>query len=288
MLYYFLPQPTVHGGIKVGFHFASSLRKLGVEVVMVTPNGAAPNWFPSNLAVQRRERILPTLRKTDKVLFSHPRDYEALEKTGAKLILHCQGTDESILPAVNDKKVTLLACWKQAEIFFLDNSRQCENVGISISETFFYNGQVKKPGSYSVMPRRGVLQHEEMLVDFEKRVIDNRTEKETAEILKSTSGFIALAENEWFGLPALEAMAAGCLVVSPQAIGGGEYLKHGTNCLISEIDELSGKMLELLSSESKQEQLRFAAMRTASAYHPSSQLAHLRRRIQSGGLKWLH
>ncbi len=272
----------------MGFQFASILRKCGAEVIMVTPNGAAPNWFPSNLTVLRRERILPVLKKTDKVLFSHPRDYGDLEKTGAKLILHCQGTDESILPILNDKKVELLACWEQAESFFNENSRQGENVGISISEVFFYNGQMKKPGSYSIMPRRGTLYHEEKLVSFEKRVIDNCTEKETGEILKSVSGFIALAENEGFGLPALEAMAAGCLVVSPRTVGGGEYLQHGTNCLISEVDDLSGTMLELLNSEPEREQFRTAAMKTASAYHPRSHLRHLQRNIQSGGLKWLH
>jgi hypothetical protein len=263
------------------------LRKLGAEVSMVTPNGSAPNWFPSNLTVLRRERVLPALTKTDKVLFSHPRDYQDLEKTGAKMIFHCQGTDESILPILYDKKVELLSCWQQAESFFEENSRQGENVSISISEVFFYNGQLKKPGSYSIMPRRGTLPNEEKLVAFEKRVIDNRNEKETGEILKSVSGFIALVENEGFGLPALEAMAAGCVVVSPRTIGGGEYLTHGINCLISEVEDLSGTMAELLSSESKQEELRFAAMKTASAYHPRSQLSHLRRRIQSGGLKWL-
>lgn len=288
MLYYFLPQPTIHGGIKVGFQFASMLRKFGAEVAMVTPNGSAPSWFPSNLTVLRRERALPALTKTDKVLFSHPRDYQDLEKTGAKLILHCQGTDKSILPIVYDKKVELLACWEQAENFFQEHSRQGENVGISISEVFFYNGQLKKPGSYSIMPRRGTLQNEEALVGFEKRVIDNCTEKETGEILKSVSGFIAIAENEGFGLPALEAMAAGCLVVSPRTIGGGEYLTHGINCLISEVEDLSGIMKELLSSESNHQELRFAAMKTASAYHPRTQLGHLRRKIESGGLKWLH
>ncbi len=287
MLYYFLPQPTIHGGIKVGFQFASILKTLGVDVMMVTPNGYAPNWFPSNLTVLRRERILPALKKTDKALFSHPRDYGDLEKTGAELILHCQGTDESILPILNDKRVELLACWDQAEIFFREHSRQAENVGISISEIFFYNGQMKKPGSYSIMPRRGTLRHEEKLFGFEKRIIDNRIEKETAEILKSTSGFIALAENEWFGLPALEAMAAGCLVVSPRTIGGGEYLLDGTNCLLSEAEELSSKMLELLNFESKHEELRLAATRTAAGYHPRSQLIELRKKINSGGLKWL-
>jgi hypothetical protein len=287
MLYYFLPQPTIHGGIRVGFQFAAILRKIGAEVMIVTPNGAAPNWFPSNLTLLRRERVLPALRQADTVLFSYPLDYEVLEKTGAKLILHCQGTDESVLPIVNDKKVELLACWEQAESFFREHSRPFENVGISISEVFFYTGQVKKPGSYSLMPRLGALHHKEKLVGFEKREIDNRTEKETAEILKSVSGFIALGANEGFGLSALEAMAAGCLLVSPQTIGGGEYLMDGTNCLITEVEGLSETMLELLSSESKYEELRLGAMRTASEYHPRSQLSHLRRRIKSGGLKWL-
>lgn len=288
MIFYFLPEPTIHGGIKVGFQFTAMLRQLGLDVVVVTPNGSAPQWFSSEVPVLRRENVLPKLSPKDRVMFSLPHDYQELKQTGARLVFHCQGTDELIIPVLQDESVEILTCWEQASEFVFELGRDSENVGISISRIFFYSGQLKKPGTYAVMPRRGSLPHPNKLNGFEKREIHEMKEGQVAGTLKKTSGFLALSENEWFGLPALEAMAAGCLVVTPKTIGGGEYLIDGKNCLVEELDNLAERMSHVLNREEDHIRLRQEAINTSYKYHPRAQFQHLQKMINGGGLKFLN
>jgi glycosyltransferase involved in cell wall biosynthesis len=53
--------------------------------------------------------------------------------------------------------------------------------------------------------------------------IDGATETETAEILAESAVFLSLSHLEGFGLPPIEAMASGCLVVGYHGFGGKEY-----------------------------------------------------------------
>jgi glycosyltransferase involved in cell wall biosynthesis len=287
MLFYFLPEPTIHGGIKVGFQFAALLRQLGIDTVMVTPNGSAPTWFASQVPVLRREKVFPKLTRNDQVMFSLPHDYKILKNTKASLIFHCQGTDEAIVPIVLDESVELLTCWNQASEFTGGFGRQSVNVGISISREFFYSGQLKQLGSYAVMPRRGSLFFPEKLASFTQIPITGLNEQDVSEILKRASAFLALSEDEWFGLPALEAMAAGCLVISPKTIGGIEYLNDGKNCFIESVEHLSERLSLLLNNEITYRDLRHEAMKTAAQYHPRAQFHHLEKIFESGDLKFL-
>jgi glycosyltransferase involved in cell wall biosynthesis len=53
--------------------------------------------------------------------------------------------------------------------------------------------------------------------------IDGATETETAAILAESAIFLSLSHLEGFGLPPVEAMASGCLVVGYHGFGGKEY-----------------------------------------------------------------
>lgn len=59
---------------------------------------------------------------------------------------------------------------------------------------------------------------------WQLKAIDGVAELEVAEILRSSAVFLALSEREGFGLPPLEAMACGCLVVGFHGEGGKEYM----------------------------------------------------------------
>lgn len=287
MIFYFLPTPTIHGGIKVGFQFSALLCELGVNVVIATPNGAAPQWFPSQLPVLSREKVMRDLTSEDRVIFSLPHDYEELRKSSARLIFHCQGTDEAIIPILQDENVEILTCWGQANEFVTRFSRKSVNVGISISRTFFYSGEAKSPGTYAFMPRRGFLPSQKKLIMFHGRPIHNANESQVVQVLKKSSVFVALSENEWFGLPALEAMASGCIVVSPKTLGGSEYLIHGENCFVEKVEDLVERVFEVLGNEQDHQHLRQAALEMSYHYHPRTQLRNLRKILESGGLECL-
>lgn len=53
--------------------------------------------------------------------------------------------------------------------------------------------------------------------------LDNLSEIETAEILQSAKLFLSFGLREGFGLPPLEALACGCLVVGYDGLAGREY-----------------------------------------------------------------
>lgn len=82
------------------------------------------------------------------------------------------------------------------------------------------------------MPRRrgheakqllGLLERRGALEGWEVIAIQGRTESQAAEILRSSSIFLSFSELEGFGLPPLEALACGCLVVGFDGFGGREF-----------------------------------------------------------------
>jgi hypothetical protein len=67
---------------------------------------------------------------------------------------------------------------------------------------------------------RGVLH------DWEVIAIHGRTEAEVADLLRTTQIFLSFSRLEGFGLPALEALACGCLVVGYHGFGGREFFRR--------------------------------------------------------------
>lgn len=59
--------------------------------------------------------------------------------------------------------------------------------------------------------------------DFSIIPIENKTEAETAEIMKSSLAFISFGYPEGFSLPPAEAMACGCIVIGYHGMGAREY-----------------------------------------------------------------
>ena len=66
---------------------------------------------------------------------------------------------------------------------------------------------------------RGVLN------DWDVVAIDGRSEVETAELLRTARLFLSFSFREGFGLPPLEALACGCIVVGYHGFGGREYFQ---------------------------------------------------------------
>jgi glycosyltransferase involved in cell wall biosynthesis len=101
------------------------------------------------------------------------------------------------------------------------------------TNVFKYSPNKKKQIAF--MPRKltchaqqviGLLQRGSAVSDFEFVMIDKRTEKQTAEILKNSLIFLSFSTQEGCPLPPMEAMACGCLVVGYHGYGGQEYFQR--------------------------------------------------------------
>ena len=93
MLYYFVPDTTIFGGIKVAYQFVDALNALGVPAVIASPEGRAATWFSSHAAVVDAAAAYESFRPQDIAVFSLPHDYAWLRELPGQLFFHCQGTD---------------------------------------------------------------------------------------------------------------------------------------------------------------------------------------------------
>ncbi len=80
---------------------------------------------------------------------------------------------------------------------------------------------------------RGVLDTWELLP------IDNYSEVEAAEILRTAKLFLSFSWREGFGLPPVEALACGCLVIGYHGLAGREYF-HPPFALAVEDGDIAG------------------------------------------------
>ena len=80
---------------------------------------------------------------------------------------------------------------------------------------------------------------DERFADVTLISIDGRTEAETAAELATTSVFVALGHEEGFGLPIVEALAAGCAVVGYAAGGGAELFAAPGTYQVTDADVLA-------------------------------------------------
>ncbi|ESY77614.1 hypothetical protein X740_23545 [Mesorhizobium sp. LNHC221B00] len=295
MNYYVLPGVGIYGGIKVGFQFAQLLTDADVPMAVATPGNLAPSWFRCSQPVVDRQQVVANAGKSDTLIFSLPHDYPELKATGARLIFHCQGTDPLINPILHDRDVTVLTCWEQATTYAMFVARRVSiDVGISISDAFFHDGSPKDERCAAFMPRRGAAiaqSAKKHVLSLRFLPIDGVSEDICANSLKRSGFFLGTAVSEGFGLPALEAMAAGCVVVSVPVVGGMEYLKHGHTAYIAEPTELPAALAEMSKqgAGSRRAALRDGGAAMASRYRIAVQRKKLRSAMEAGlkdALSW--
>lgn len=293
MIYYFLPDNGIFGGVKVACSFMDLLGRLGMPGAVVLPGGTAPFWFNGQIPVLSETSAGKRVTSKDWLMFTWPPDYERLKTWPGRLICHCQGTDQAMHPVFADQQVPVLTCWRQAQDYVQQHfGRRTFHVGISIPNRFYFGGGLKVDNLVAYMPRRGFAlvrraMRKNPLLDFTG--LDGLCERDVAAGLNRAGFFLATAVGEQFGLPALEAMAAGCVVLSVPVKGGREYLHDGWNCLMAAPDALGGSLHRMArhSQAGLRSAMRARAMATASAYSTQRQLYELRLRLQ-GELKWLH
>jgi hypothetical protein len=285
MITYFLPGHGIFGGIKVAYQFVDALLALGIPARIASPGGRAESWFDSRAPVVDRDRAMNEGGRGFWV-FSHPYDYEPLRRRTRALVYHCQGTDPLIDAFVGDPQLTVLTCWEQARDYCQKRGAHPINVGIGVSDCFFYRGDAKTTRSVVWMPRRGVDIAAEALGalesdrPLESRPMDGLHEQVVASTMRTSSVFLATSEGEHFGLPALEALAAGCLVVSVPVVGGTSYLMEAGAVMV-EADGVTSALTRVIDDDGDiaSARARMRGIATATSFTIQGMRAQLERSL---------
>lgn len=113
-----------------------------------------------------------------------------------------------------------------------------ERIHLGVDTRLFSPCDGPKERAIAFMPRRRyddlvqvlrILERRRTLEGWRLYPIDGLTRTATAEVLGRSAVFLCLNEQEGFGLPPVEAMASGCVVVGFAGRGGREYLRPETS-----------------------------------------------------------
>jgi len=108
-------------------------------------------------------------------------------------------------------------------------------------------------------------------------ILDGASEEEVAETLRHSAVFLSMNRFEGFGLPPLEAMACGCIVVGFHGWGALDYARFDNAfwCEEENLTECVKKLGEVCTlfkrNDERLTRMRYRAMETAAGYGPERQ-----------------
>ncbi len=100
------------------------------------------------------------------------------------------------------------------------------------------------------------------------RYVTSPTDEEVSRLFNEATVFVQTSTHEGFCLPALEAMAAGCAVVSTDAHGNRDFCEHGGNCLMPEQsrESVAEALRRVLGDRALRQRLGDVGVKTAAGY----------------------
>jgi glycosyltransferase involved in cell wall biosynthesis len=247
------PRPV--GGIWAIYRFVDDLVASGVAARVVhQERGFRCRWFENHTPVTWLDDVtlgVGDLLAVPEVSIStmaslSPGTPMVLLSQGPYLTFHNAGLPPAPSPAVlPDSVVSIITGSEDArdylELVFPETP--IERIHYGVDPQLFTPLSGSKERAIAYMPRRRgedlvqvlrILERRGALDGWRLYPIDRLTERGKAEVLGRSAIFLSFNEREGFGLPPVEAMAAGCVVIGFAGRGGREYLLPETSFLIED------------------------------------------------------
>ena len=229
----------ISGGIKTAYRHAELLGDMGFDACVYQPEGH-PTWFETRTKVLRSL----TLPSSDDVLvfpetINGPLVELARMKTAAKKVLFCQAQYYALFNAVPPEEYRALgfarvACQSAIAKGFIERVLHFENVAVipCFIDTALFHAREKTMQIAAIpkkLPREAAAINAVLRLKYPELasipwvVIEDRPEREIAEIFGRSTIVLSLPFLESFGLVPLEAMASGAIVVGFHGHGALEY-----------------------------------------------------------------
>jgi len=254
-IYYLCPDyPVPAGGIRTIYRHVDILNQAGCNsAVLHHRDGFACRWFDHST----RTLGAPSARISPDDVLVIPEIYGPfLERFPRELRLVCFNqnaylTFEHLPPAralrYDAFEVVITVSPDSAEYLrFAFPGVKATVLDYAIDPAVFHPSPTIPPKRIAMMPRkrRADAAHVLRLLgdrarDWEIVTIEDASELETAALLRSSPIFLAFGWREGFGLPAAEAMAAGCYVIGFPGFGGRELFDPSFSDAIEDGDVLA-------------------------------------------------
>jgi len=259
------------GGIKYLYKHVDVLNRNNFSAVILHSNfGFRCDWFDNNTKVAYRSEI--KLESKDFLVI--PEVYgpglAGIEKGTKKVILNQNAhytfngyslERHDLITAYLNKDIVGVFCisehiYNYFKYIFPELNIFRAHLGID-NKLFRHNSNKEKRIAF--MPRKlpqdalqviNILKFRGVLNNFELEAIDKVSEAKVADILGKSLFFLSFCDREGCGLPPLEAMSSGCVVIGYHGIGGKEYFNEDFCYPIESTDVLTfAKTIEKVTQE---------------------------------------
>ena len=229
----------ITGGIKTAYRQAELLAELGFDAWVYQPEGK-PSWFDTRARVLTEPRLIASgdIRVFPETLNGVLAEMVQSRMIGKK-VLFCQAHYYTLFNPIAPERYRELgfakiACQSAIAKGFLERVLRLSDVAVIpcyIDEKLFFPRA--KTMQIALIPRK--LPREAAAIQrifrlkypqfhsIPWQIVENATERETAEIFGRSTIVLSLPFLESFGLVPLEAMASGAIVAGFHGYGGQEY-----------------------------------------------------------------
>ena len=229
----------ISGGIKTAYRHTELLIEMGIDACVYQPEGP-PSWFETRAKVLTAWR---TPSPSDILVFPEAINGPLVElaktKTPAKKILFCQAQYYALFNAIAPEDYRSLgferiACQSAIAKGFLERVLHLGDVAVipCFVDPALFHPREKSMQIAAIprkLPREAAAIHSVFRLKYPElksvpwAVIENKPERDIAEIFGRSTIVLSLPFLESFGLVPLEAMASGAIVVGFHGYGALEY-----------------------------------------------------------------
>lgn len=222
------------GGVTKIYEFAQSLHDAGFAAFVVHGDRSfRPAWFESSVPVICRSETI--VSPIDLLVVPEFMGAVLSQTHDVNKVLFTQAAFNPISDLfVNSEYLAVVSVSGYIKRYyeFAFSCKSLFSVNMGFDHDVFNPSGAPKKKQIAFMPRRRVDDSTRILANLKNRgalngwsvaILDGLSSREVANVMRESMIFLSFSQREGFGLPPLEAMACGCLVVGFHGHGGAEF-----------------------------------------------------------------